>query len=803
MNDLEPNTLFAERYRVLCKLGSGSIGQAYLTEDAIRKEKVVVKVIFRDLVDDAGGWDNMIPILRKICSINHPGVMRVYDFNRWQDQVYLTTEHLVGTPLSNILQSGDPPITHETITKWLTELSESLVWAEKTMGHLGIKPNNIWIQRDGSTKLADYGFATLIPLEKRKATAIAQGRSAYLPPEIYAGSDWSPFAVDQYALGQVVQELILELQASRTFRNPTKTPSFHRFRIISETLAQRNPTDRYQTIEALQEAIKGTSVAPSSSRGFFKRFIGSILRWKRPLLIISIAALLVTIATSLLPSRNHFSQGLEQRLQELSTVRATWNDYHQARMTFLAKLSPKNPESRMIWRALDPVNEIDWIGKLETLNRHQASERPARFQSDLRQLKRRLNEFRETLHLIKEAMEALQELRRLKGDAGIIKQQHPQLPLSTQLLSNKAVAEVETMLTRQLFSHASRSAQTILTETRSMLDKLAHETRTLASSSQALWHTNLKNARLPVVDPSAVPNNKLQEGRRAEEAENLPLAIDRYLEASHIYDRWNRTWEAASPPAPEHWINSLGMRFVSIGGQLVSIWETRFLDYALYINATGADTKREWREAAAKSYASPLHPVCSIDDFDAHQFCEWLTAREQENGFISRTHAYRLPSDREWSLIAGLEYEEAETPSDRHLHMQDHWPWENSNRPQATRGNYFTFPHASEDNNFFDTDPYLESSPVGSFPPNSRGIYDLGGNVWEFTATRMNGKHPSEPKATNAERAIRGASWRTVSLEAMRTSFRLSRRAGREDIGFRCILSPIQGNPSPQVESSH
>ena len=802
MNDLKQDSLFAERYKILEKLGSGSIGHAYLTEDAIRKEKVVVRIIFNDLVDDAGGWDSMIPVLRKICSINHQGVMRVYDFNRYQNQVYLTTEHLTGSPLSSIQQDRKVPITQEIIWKWLTQLAEGLVWAEKTMGHLGIKPNNIWIQPDGSTKLTDYGFANLIPLEKRKATAIAQGKATYLPPEIYDGSDWDAFAVDQYALGQVIQELALEIRSSSRLRNPIKNPSLHQLTEVTRTLTQRDPRDRYLAIEALRKAIQTGSLPQSPSRDVFQKSIIFILKWKRTLLAFSLGAALLATATYLMPARNHYSQIQEHNLRELSELRTIWNTYHQERMTLLARLPKNTPETKTLWKAIDPVNEIDWIAELESLNRHRLSWKAARFSSALRRLNQTLNKFRETLRLVTHASDTLRELRRLKSDLAVIKQQRPDSPQSSKFASDKAIPEIEKMLTRQLFSRASKMAQSSLIETKNEIDQIVHDFQTRALESQSRWHTNLKNAQVPVLDPSAEPSNKIQDAIRTHETGNWTQALDRHREASEIYDRWSRHWEATPPPAPEHWVNSLGMRFITIGDQMISIWETRFLDFAFYVEATGADTMYAWREAAAKPYAGPLHPVCSIDDSDAHGFCEWLTAREQGKGLISTTQTYRLPTDREWSLIAGLEYEEEESPKDRHLQMQDHWPWQNPNLAPADRGNYFTFPHASEDNNFFGSDPYLESSPVGSFPPNSSGIYDLGGNVWEFTASKMMQKHLERTNLANTDRAIRGASWRTVSLEAMRTSFRLGRRGGREDIGFRCILSPIQTDSAATDEPS-
>ena len=137
---------------------------------------------------------------------------------------------------------------------------------------------------------------------------------------------------------------------------------------------------------------------------------------------------------------------------------------------------------------------------------------------------------------------------------------------------------------------------------------------------------------------------------------------------------------------------------------------------------------------------------------------------------------YRLPTDREWSLAVGLGEESGATPEAR-LKRTVVWPWGATWPPSARAGNY-----APE----LGVDTYAETSPVGSFPPNSLGFHDLGGNVWEWCDDWFN-----EARVT---KALRGGSFRDSQPKDLLAAYRFTATVhlSNDDIGFRLALETAE-----------
>ncbi len=231
--------------------------------------------------------------------------------------------------------------------------------------------------------------------------------------------------------------------------------------------------------------------------------------------------------------------------------------------------------------------------------------------------------------------------------------------------------------------------------------------------------------------------------------------------------------------------NSLGMRFAPVGGVLFSIWHTRVRDFEAFVKASGS-TASAWKSPGFQQ--GPDHPVVNVSWYDALAFCKWLTTEEHKSGSLATGRAYRLPTDVEWSAAVGLPPEEGATPYDRDLVESKTYPWGTQWPPPPNVANY------SGEETGLDAalpgynDGYSWTSPVGSFPPNSLGLYDMGGNASQWVMDWWSSK--------NKEKVLRGGSWfhgaiKMSLLASSRTH--VAPEKSTDSYGFRVVIADDQG----------
>jgi serine/threonine-protein kinase len=246
---------------------------------------------------------------------------------------------------------------------------------------------------------------------------------------------------------------------------------------------------------------------------------------------------------------------------------------------------------------------------------------------------------------------------------------------------------------------------------------------------------------------------------------------------------------SASKDAP--FVNSLGMNFVPVPGTkvLFSIWDTRVQDYASYATANKVDdswTKQE-KDGVPVS-REPDYPVVGVSWEDAQGFNQWLTKKESSEGKIPKGAMYRLPTDEEWSVAVGLPSEQGSTPNEKSGKNNVDYPWGIGFPPSKPNvGNY-------ADDTFHTrfmlkdgwmagySDGYAATSSVATFPPNSFGLFDMGGNVWQWCEGWFDEAHK--------DRVLRGASWLNFERDYLLSSHRIHSPPSirRNYNGFRCVL---------------
>ena len=230
--------------------------------------------------------------------------------------------------------------------------------------------------------------------------------------------------------------------------------------------------------------------------------------------------------------------------------------------------------------------------------------------------------------------------------------------------------------------------------------------------------------------------------------------------------------------------NSLGMKFNRVPGTRVhfSVWETRVQDYAAYA-AASASVDPSWKEPVWEGTIvtpGPTHPVVNVSWFDAKAFCRWLTEKERKEGKLGADEEYRLPTDAEWSWAAGIGKREGNgTPDDKNVRLKDIYPWGRQWPPPDSVGNYDDY---SEFRIVGFRDGFPRTAPVGNFAPNAQGLYDMGGNVWEWCEDWYD--------VAQTKRVLRGGAWINHVQDFLMSTYRDRVAPGtRYDCyGFRIVL---------------
>ncbi len=216
-------------------------------------------------------------------------------------------------------------------------------------------------------------------------------------------------------------------------------------------------------------------------------------------------------------------------------------------------------------------------------------------------------------------------------------------------------------------------------------------------------------------------------------------------------------------------------------------------------------TNREFREFRAEHLSGIFkdesldldrQPVVRISWQDAAAFCNWLSQRDKlPPAYVRRgdrfeltdpvTTGYRLPTEAEWEFAARFDGRGATRK----------YPWGDGLPVPARAGNW------GDASAIYLTpvtitgyeDGSRVSAAVGSFPPNPLGLFDMGGNVQEWTTDRYSiyvvapdhvSTDPVGPRAGDSY-VIRGASWLTGKTPELRLASRDSGSSGRPDLGFR------------------
>lgn len=214
--DLQPGTIFAQRYKILKALGAGAMGAVYLAKDVELDEAVALKIIFASGLEgsELEQFKQEIRLARKI---THRNILRTFDFGTAEQLHFITMEFVHGFDLNELIRKKGKLEPHIALLMARQICSAVAAAHEQGIIHRDLKPQNMMINRQGILKIMDFGLAMRVakPVVAGVGGAGAEveatsqqtvgvaGTPNYMAPEQFTADELDVRA-DIYAIGIIL-----------------------------------------------------------------------------------------------------------------------------------------------------------------------------------------------------------------------------------------------------------------------------------------------------------------------------------------------------------------------------------------------------------------------------------------------------------------------------------------------------------------------------------------------------------------------------------------------------------------------
>ena len=278
---LLPQTLLAGRYRIVRLVGQGGFGAVYeATHDRLGyvvaiKEMSDAQLSPTEKVKAIQDFDQEAKLL---VPLKHPNLPNVSD--RFEDggKAYLVMEFIEGKTLEKIQEDANAPLDERMVMGWALQLCDVLGYLHTRPQPIifrDMKPSNVMLTKDGQIKLIDFGIARNFKSTAQKDTQ-SLGSRGYAPLEQY-GKGQTDARSDIYALGATLYDLLTHSTPTdaitrRIQKVPLERPRQLNPRISPATenivlkAMEEEPQQRFQSAQAMMQAILASGVVPSAQR---------------------------------------------------------------------------------------------------------------------------------------------------------------------------------------------------------------------------------------------------------------------------------------------------------------------------------------------------------------------------------------------------------------------------------------------------------------------------------------------------------------------------------------------------------
>lgn len=206
--DFEVGKIIADRYQIRQKIGRGGMGSVYLVFDQKTGNHVALKILHAKYAGSKHAIARFVREVTTARSLNHPGIVKIYDACRSGDILFYTMEYVQGKTLRQWLQERRR-LEFKSVVRVLCLVADALSHAHKITIHRDLSPENIMVMRNGTVRLLDFGLAKLDDQFKGLTVMGTNlGKLRYTPPEQQIDPAGVDYRADLFSLGVMFFELL-------------------------------------------------------------------------------------------------------------------------------------------------------------------------------------------------------------------------------------------------------------------------------------------------------------------------------------------------------------------------------------------------------------------------------------------------------------------------------------------------------------------------------------------------------------------------------------------------------------------
>ncbi|WP_257453602.1 protein kinase domain-containing protein [Archangium lipolyticum] len=269
------------RFEIQLALGHGSMGEVFRAWDSELQREVALKfLVSRSASLGSRATELLQREARAIARLNHENIVRLFDVSEWrvehggQRLPFLVMEYLEGQSLAELLHKGRLELKQAMVL--MEGVAAGLAHAHRRhLIHRDLKPANVFLTREGTVKLLDFGLAHLVASALPVPEMSTAGTPLYMAPEQWLGGPQDE-RTDVWAAGLLFYELLTGVRPFPSLRaeelrarvtSPEPLPSVRALRpelspeveqLLASALA-KDPARRIPSGQELLEELREVS----------------------------------------------------------------------------------------------------------------------------------------------------------------------------------------------------------------------------------------------------------------------------------------------------------------------------------------------------------------------------------------------------------------------------------------------------------------------------------------------------------------------------------------------------------------